>query len=46
MALQSYFTLSIANEMVMVLAGFFIAQVIYFFFIRSQYLRNLRKVLI
>jgi putative ABC transport system permease protein len=46
MALQSYFTLSIANEMVMVLVGFFIAQVIYFFFIRSQYLRNLKKVLI
>ncbi|TDL66282.1 ABC transporter permease [Rhodococcus qingshengii] len=46
MALQSFFTMSIATEMILVLACFFIAQVIYFFFIRHNYLRNLKKTLI
>jgi putative ABC transport system permease protein len=46
LALQSFFELSIAGEMVKVLAGFFIAQVVYFFFIRHNYLRNLKKLLI
>lgn len=46
MALQSLFTMSIATEMIIVLAGFFIAQVIYFLFIRHHYLRNLKKTLI
>lgn len=46
MALQSFFTLSIATEMIVVLSCFFIAQVIYFFFIRYHYLRNLKKTLI
>ncbi|MDQ0216229.1 ABC-type antimicrobial peptide transport system permease subunit [Oikeobacillus pervagus] len=43
MALQSFFTLSIANEMIVVLACFFIAQVLYFFIIRNQYLKKLKK---
>ena len=46
MALQSLFTMSIATEMMLVLACFFIAQVIYFLFIRHHYLRNLKKTLI
>jgi hypothetical protein len=46
MALQSFFTMSIATEMIIVLACFFIAQVIYFLFIRHHYLRNLKKTLI
>jgi len=46
MALQSYYTLSIASEMMIVLASFLIAQLIYFFFIRYRYLRNLKKTLI
>ncbi|MBS4171978.1 FtsX-like permease family protein [Bacillus sp. FJAT-49736] len=46
MALQSYYTLSIASEMIIVLASFLIAQLIYFFFIRYRYLRNLKKTLI
>ncbi|TCJ01301.1 FtsX-like permease family protein [Cytobacillus praedii] len=46
MALQSYFTLSIAKEIVIVLASFLAAQLIYFFFIRYNYLRNLKKSLI
>jgi putative ABC transport system permease protein len=46
MALQSLFTMSIATEMMIVLACFFIAQVIYFLFIRHHYLRNLKKTLI
>ncbi|WP_054958646.1 FtsX-like permease family protein [Paenibacillus dakarensis] len=45
-ALQSYFFLSIAAEMGIVLVGFLIAQVLYFLFIRSQYLRKLKKALI
>ncbi|UNK19193.1 ABC transporter permease [Paenibacillus sp. N3/727] len=45
-ALQSYFFLSIAAEMGVVLIGFLIAQVLYFLFIRSQYLRKLKKALI
>lgn len=45
-ALQSYFFLSIATEMGVVLIGFLIAQVLYFLFIRSQYLRKLKKALI
>jgi putative ABC transport system permease protein len=46
MALQSYFALSIAKEIVIVLASFLAAQIVYFFFIRYNYLRNLRKSLI
>ncbi|WP_106768996.1 FtsX-like permease family protein [Paenibacillus faecalis] len=45
-ALQSYFFLSIAAEMGIVLVGFLIAQILYFLFIRSQYLRKLKKVLV
>ncbi|WP_223069179.1 FtsX-like permease family protein [Paenibacillus caui] len=46
MALQSFYYLSIASEMVVVLLCFFIAQVTYFFFIRYNYLRNVRKTLV
>ncbi|MFP5115859.1 FtsX-like permease family protein [Bacillaceae bacterium C204] len=46
MALQSFYELSIAKDMIIVLAGFFLAQCIYFFFIRYRYLRNLKKSLI
>lgn len=46
MALQSFYTMSIATEMIVVLACFFFAQVIYFIFIRHHYLRNLKKNLI
>lgn len=46
MALQSYFTLSIAKEIVIVLSSFLAAQIVYFFFIRYNYLRNLKKSLI
>lgn len=46
MALQSYYSLSIVSEMVIVLASFLIAQLIYFFLIRYRYLRNLKKTLI
>ncbi|MBV7508744.1 ABC transporter permease [Bacillus sp. sid0103] len=46
MALQSLYELSIVKEMVIVLSSFLLAQVIYFFFIRYRYLRNLKKSLI
>ncbi|OZB92958.1 ABC transporter permease [Paenibacillus sp. XY044] len=46
MALQSFYYLSIAWEMGAVLACFVTAQVAYFFFIRYNYLRNVRKTLI
>lgn len=46
MALQSFYQFSIAKDMIIVLAGFFLAQFIYFFFIRYRYLRNLKKSLI
>jgi putative ABC transport system permease protein len=46
MALQSFFTVSIAADMLLVLGCFFIAQVIYFLFIRHHYLRNLKKTMI
>lgn len=46
MALQSFYTMSIATEMMIVLTCFFIAQAIYFLFIRHHYLRNLKKTLI
>lgn len=45
-ALQHMFYLSIAEETGAVLAGYFSAQVLYFFLIRSRYLRNLKKNLI
>lgn len=45
-ALQSFFILSIAAGMGAVLVSFFVAQVLYFFFIRNRYLRNLRKSLL
>lgn len=45
-ALQSLFYLSIALEMGFVLLCFFAAQVMYFFFIRFHYLRNVRKKLL
>lgn len=46
MALQSFYPISIATEVIVVLVGFLIAQLIYFFAIRHRYLRNLRKSLI
>lgn len=46
MALQSFFSMSIVKEMMVVLSCFFIAQLIYFVFIRHHYLRNLKKSLI
>ncbi|MGE8203563.1 ABC transporter permease [Heyndrickxia sp. NPDC080065] len=46
MALQSFYPISIAKEVLIVLAGFLIAQLIYFFAIRYRYLKNLRKSLI
>lgn len=46
MALQSFFQLSIATEVIAVLAGFLIAQLIYFLFIRYRYLRNLKRILV
>jgi len=45
-ALQSFYTLSIATEMILVLAGFLIAQLVYFFLIRYRYLKNFKKTLI
>lgn len=45
-ALQSFYSLSIASEVMFVLAGFLVAQFIYFFFIRYRYLQNLKKSLI
>ncbi|WP_026677787.1 ABC transporter permease [Fictibacillus gelatini] len=44
-ALQSLFHLSIVRETMAVLVGFIIAQVLYFSFIRSRYLRHLKEVL-
>ncbi|WP_211745711.1 ABC transporter permease [Paenibacillus sp. Marseille-Q4541] len=44
-ALQSLFYLSIASTMGVVLLCFVLAQVLYFFFIRFHYLRNLKKSL-
>ncbi|MGE6256432.1 ABC transporter permease [Heyndrickxia sporothermodurans] len=46
MALQSFYPISIAKEVIIVLAGFLIAQLVYFFAIRYRYLKNLRKSLI
>ncbi|WP_019640092.1 FtsX-like permease family protein [Paenibacillus fonticola] len=45
-ALQSYFNFSIAVEAGFILASFFIVQVMYFYFIRRRYLRNVRKAII
>ncbi|WDH84710.1 ABC transporter permease [Paenibacillus urinalis] len=45
-ALQSLFYLSIATKMGVVLFSFMLAQVLYFFFIRFHYLRNLKKTLL
>ncbi|MNI63532.1 hypothetical protein D3C73_1189090 [compost metagenome] len=45
-ALQRLFYLSIAAETGAVLTGYLAAQTLYFFFIRSRYLRNLKKNLI
>ncbi|MBW7454295.1 ABC transporter permease [Paenibacillus sepulcri] len=45
-ALQKFFFLSIANQMGVVLISFFMAQILYFFFIRNRYLRNLKKTLV
>ncbi|MEH6947586.1 ABC transporter permease [Bacillus sp. JJ634] len=45
-ALQSFYKLSIATEMMLVLASFLIAQLVYFFLIRYRYLKNLKKALI
>lgn len=45
-ALQRLFYLSIAAETGAVLIGYLAAQGLYFFFIRSRYLRNLKKNLI
>ncbi len=46
MALQSYVDLSLANELIIVLSGFLLAQLIFFFLIRHRYLRNLKKALV
>ncbi|MCH1625237.1 ABC transporter permease [Ferdinandcohnia quinoae] len=46
MALQSFFPISIAIEVIVVLAGFLVAQLIYFFLIRYRYLRNLKRALV
>lgn len=45
-ALQSYFNFSIAVEAGFILVSFFIVQVIYFYFIRRRYLRNVRKAIL
>lgn len=42
-ALQSYLFISIAWESGVILASFCLVQIIYFWFIRSRYLRNLQK---
>ncbi|WHX47320.1 ABC transporter permease [Paenibacillus woosongensis] len=44
-ALQSYLNFSIAMEAGFILMSFFVIQIMYFFFIRRRYLRNLRKAL-
>lgn len=46
MALQSFYKLSIATEVIVVLGCFLLAQLLYFFIIRYNYLRNLKKTLI
>ncbi|MFT4416135.1 ABC transporter permease [Fredinandcohnia humi] len=46
MALQSFYQLSIATEVFQVLIMFLVVQILYFFFIRYRYLRNLKKALI
>lgn len=46
MALQTFYQLSIATEVIVVLACFLFAQLIYFFLIRYRYLQNLKKALI
>lgn len=46
MALQNFFQLSIVTEVIQVLIVFLIVQVMYFVFIRSRYLRNLKKSMI
>lgn len=46
MALQSFFVISIASEMFIVLGSFLIAQLIYFVVMRFRYLQNLKKSLI
>ncbi|UVI30526.1 FtsX-like permease family protein [Paenibacillus spongiae] len=43
-ALQRFFYISIAADMGIVLISFFVAQVLYFYFIRNRYLRNLKKI--
>lgn len=45
-ALQTLFYLSVAAELGIVLISFLVAQIIYFYFIRQRYLRNLRKRMI
>lgn len=45
-ALQSFFNLTIAGEVSIVVIGFLIAQLLYFFIIRHRYLRNLKRSLI
>lgn len=43
MALQSFYAISIATEVIIVIGGFFFAQFIYFIIIKSRYLKNLKK---
>lgn len=45
-ALQSLFSLSIATETVIVIASFLFAQILYFIFIRSRYIRHLKKAVV
>ena len=46
MALQSFYTLSIAGEMTIVLSSFLVAQFVYFLVMRHRYLQSLRNSLI
>jgi putative ABC transport system permease protein len=46
MALQSFYVVSIAGEMAVVLGSFLVAQLIYFFIMRYRYLQNLKRSLI
>ncbi|MDU4698767.1 MAG: FtsX-like permease family protein [Paenibacillus sp.] len=44
-AMQSLFNFSVAWQTVLILASFLLVQVVYFFFIRARYLRNVKKAI-
>ncbi|WP_397376608.1 MULTISPECIES: ABC transporter permease [Paenibacillus] len=44
-AMQNLFNFSVAWQTVLILASFLLVQVVYFFFIRSRYLRNVKKAI-